>query len=140
MISEFDDDKCGAADCAGDDCEDCGFQYGKIMTAVWDITAFGADNNSHPLHGDNVFAKAPEEDAPGNWVGGGVNKLGIMLGPNREINGGINMIESVDGGVRWNDVRIFVKDMDKFNEFIEELEEITGKTMSANAKANVKQA
>jgi len=106
---------------------DRGFEFGDIMTAVWDITEFGRDRYR--------FSDPPEEipndneDEDDETMGFGVLKFGLQTGNDD--------IEDHRFGFHWHDVRIFVYDLELFNEFVEQVSEIRGFGPSPNTEGKV---
>jgi len=102
------------------------------MTAIWDIEVFkdqdGVAEISVEVDGDietqYIFdlPAAPEDpdDDESDEKGGGVNKFGLMI----KSEG----LDEITANITWTDVTIHVYDLDLFNEFVEEVTEITGAT------------
>jgi len=149
MISEYDEARCekheGVEEIDEEEgCDECGFQFGYILKAVWDMSVIkeevGKDANDQSK---DIFDMEPEpvsEEEGADIAGGGVSKFGVMLNVNTSGDREINSIENVPAKIHWTDVKIYVYDYDLFMEFVEEVEEKMGKKMSENTKDRVIEA
>ena len=111
-----------------------GFKWGLVMKAVWDVGKFKEELTEEQQESFGQAATLVDpDDESSDKKGGGVNKFGLMIKTD-------NVLEDVTAKISWTDVKIYVHDLELFNSFIEELEEITGKSMSANTEGRVIQA
>jgi len=96
--------------------EDDGFEFGDIMTATWIMEEFLAKDGVN----NAVFGNPPKEkvEGDGDWGGGGLSKFGVQIQNDGNMDG-------FQGEIRWTDVKIYVKSLEKFMEFVDMVEEKT---------------
>jgi len=120
LLSEFDTE----------DGSEGGYTFGTdcVFKVVWDIGKFANANGSavdstHNPDGKYLFDSEPidvsgEGEDP-SFLGGGINQFGITVQNN-------SPIDELTFTFNWTGVTIYVKDLDLFNEFVEEVEEALG--------------
>jgi hypothetical protein len=111
--------------------EDREYEFGDIMHATWDITeakntpAFASVNRMCEEAGemvqDYVFDVVASEE--NDWKGGGVGKFGLVIQ-------NAHPIDEFDMSIHWTDAKIYVYDLELYFDFVEQIEEITGKDFS----------
>jgi hypothetical protein len=99
-----------------------GFEWGTVMTAIWDVDKYAAEVVAEQpdvdFFGEVIDLNADNPDADPNYVGPAVNKLGITL-QNEDID------DAMVVTINWTNVRIFVHDMDLFESQLAEIAEAT---------------
>ncbi|MCL1903308.1 MAG: hypothetical protein FWF94_02685 [Oscillospiraceae bacterium] len=123
MLAEFSEDN------GGD-----GFHWGNRMKAVWDFPSF-VDlhvNDKGLSREDFAMPPTPEdpEDDASDKLGGGVNKFGLQIQTD-------NPVDDISARIIWTDVKIYVRDLDLFKRFVDEVTEVTGVEMSEGAMNSV---
>jgi len=96
-----------------------GFGFGPdyTMSVHWDIAGFIKKNRGNTDAGD------PADDDGG---GGGIHKFGMKIRNEDVFDYTLKIV--------WTDVEVFVSDKAKFDEYVAKVSEITGESVSADAK------
>jgi len=111
------------------------YVWGDTMTVTWDIDKFKEEHGS-TADGEYVFGEKPKMAtviSSGKEIeeerGGGLIKFGLQIGSDE--------FDDITVKINWDDVKIYVRDLDKFYDYVDQVAEIRGQGMSESAKGKV---